>query len=411
MAHDLSPDRLEHLRADTPGVAHRRHLNNAGSSLPPRPVLDAVTDYLRLESEIGGYEAADAERERIDAVYDAVARLVGARPDEIGLVENATVAFAQVLSAIPFERGDRILTSRADYVSNQIMYLSLRDRIGVEVERVEDDDRGLLDLDDLDRRLAKKPPRLVALTHVPSHSGRVQPVAEVGKRCRERDVLYLVDACQSVGQTPVDVEAIGCDFLAATGRKFLRGPRGTGFVYASRRVLDAGLTPLLPDLHGADWTGPDRWRPVSSARRFENWEFSYALLLGLGAAARYALDVGLEVARARSRRLADLARRRLGAVDGVRCLEPEVPGDARHSLPHAAIATFAVEGDWGDEGEGLQDALRERRLNTSISHAEDARYDLGDDTVPWTLRVSPHYFNTEDEVEALAEALAELVDC
>lgn len=390
---------LDRWRADTPGVAHRRHLNNAGSALPPRQVFEAVREHLQLEAEIGGYEAADLAAGRIERVYDAMARLLGCARHQVALVENATVAFAQALSAVPFVPGDVVLTSRADYTSNQIMFLSLTDRLGVEVVRVPDGPEGGLDLAALERLLDQRRPRLVALTHVPSHSGVVQPVAQVGRRCRERGVLYLVDACQSVGQMPVSPVEIGCDFLAGTGRKFLRGPRGTGFLYVSERALEEGLAPLLPDLHGAAWSAADAWTPVVGARRFENWEFSYALLLGLGAAAEYALEVGLDVIRHRARELARRTRERLAAIGGVSCLDrgPEL----------SAICSFEISPRrWLGDGKSLQEELRRRRINTSIADASHVRLDLDERGIGWALRVSPHYYNTWDEIEALAEVLA-----
>lgn len=389
---------LDRLRNDTPGVSHRVHLNNAGSSLPPRPVLDVVREHLELEAEIGGYEAADAVREEIDAVYGSVALLTGSEPRHVALVENATVAFAQALSAVSFEAGDVILTTRADYTSNQIMYLSLRDRFGVETVRASDAPEGGVDLDALEDLLDAHRPRLVALSWMPSHSGLVQLVAEVGQLCRKWGALYLVDACQAVGQTPIQVDEIGCDFLAATGRKFLRAPRGTGFLVVSDRVLEEGLVPLLPDLHGAEWTGPDAWQPRPDATRFENWEFSYALLRGLGRAADYALEIGLDAIETRARDLATHARRRLSEVPGIRCLDrgPDL----------SAICSFHVGTEaWQGSGKDLQNHLRELGVNTSIADASHVRLDLDEEGIPWALRVSPHAYNTREEIEILADAL------
>lgn len=389
---------LGRLRGDTPGVDHRVHLNNAGSSLPPRPVLDAVREHLELEAEIGGYEAADAEREAIDAVYGSLAQLTGSEPRHVAVVENATAAFAQALSSIPFEPGDVILTTRADYTSNQIMYLSLRDRFGVETVRVPDAPQGGLDLEALEELLDAHHPRLVALSWMPSHSGLVQPVAEVGRLCRERDFLYLVDACQAVGQTRVDMTEIGCDFLAATGRKFLRAPRGTGFLVVSDRALEENLVPLLPDLHGAEWIGPDVWEPQPDATRFESWEFSYALVLGLGRAVEYALETGLEAIEDRARSLAAFARERLSELPGVRCLD--------QGSELSAICSFRLgTATWQGSGVELQNELRRLGVNTSIADASHVRLDLDEEGIAWALRVSPHAYNTRDEIEALVDAL------
>lgn len=361
----------------------------------PQPVLDTVTQHLQREAAIGGYEAADEAGPRVRASYEAVARLVGAQARNIAVVENATVAFSQALSAFDFHPGDVIVTTRADYPSNQLMFLSLARRLGVDVRRAADLTEGGVDPDDL-RRLAADPRcKLVAVSWVPTNSGLVQPVADVGAVCAQRGVPYLVDACQSVGQIPVDVETLRCDFLAATARKFVRGPRGIGFLYVSDRALERGLYPLFVDMHGADWTDPDAFRLAEEARRFENWEFPYALVLGLGEAARYTLAVGAE-GYARARRLAGMLRERLAPLPGVRVLD--------RGRERCAIVTIAVE---GRDAADVKLALRARGINTSSAHRTSGVIDMDEKRVTSSLRLSPHYYNTEDELEIVVSALKE----
>src|SRR5438874_4313151 len=287
-----APVELDRWRRDTPGCRDRIHLNNAGAALMPRPVLDALTDHLAREAAIGGYEAADEAEPRVRETYALVGRLVGAAPRNIALVENATVAFSQALSAFDFRPGDRIVTTRTDYPSNQLMYLSLAQRAGVETVRADDLSDGGVHPESL-RRPARHPrTRLVALSWVPTNSGLVQDARAVGEVCAQLGVPYLVDACQTAGQMAVDVNDLRCDYLASTARKFLRGPRGIGFLYVPDRMLERGAFPLYVDMRGADWTDPDSFRLADGARRYENWEFAYALVLGLAEAARYALSVG-----------------------------------------------------------------------------------------------------------------------
>ncbi len=316
-------------RSETPGCEGRAHLNNAGAALVPRPVIAAVSGHLQLEQELGGYEAAEARRDELEAAYGHVARLLGAPRAGIAMSQNSTTAFALALGAFDFRPGDRILTSRADYASNQIMYLSLARRRGVEVVRVPDLSAGGIDPDATRDLVARKRPTLVALTWVPTNSGLVQDVEAIGRVCREAEVPYLVDACQAVGQMPVDVDRIGCDYLAGTARKFLRGPRGVGFLYVSERALSAGAHPLLVDMHGATWTDPDRFELTPDARRFESWEISFALVYGLGAAAEYALKVGVGTAQDRARQLAEYTRERL-ASDSRRAGAGSWNGAVRH---------------------------------------------------------------------------------
>jgi len=388
---------LARLRAETPGCASRIHFNNAGSGLMATPVLEAITEYLELEAELGGYEAADAREEAIHDFYAATAQLLGCKARNIAFASNATDAFARALSSIPFASGDLILTTRDDYISNQIAFFSLRKRFGVDVVHAPNVPEGGVDVGAMERLMRQRRPRLVAVTHIPTNSGLVQPVAEIGRRCRELELLYLVDACQSVGQYAIDVEQLGCDFLSATGRKFLRGPRGSGLLYVSDRALAAGYEPLFIDMRGARWVGPEDYRQVETAARFEDWEFSYATLLGSAAAIRYALTVGIDVIAERTPALGAALRERLAELDGVRIFD--------RGRRRCAIVTFTVDG-WNSEV--LMTELRRRRINSSVSAREHALYDFTDKGVEACVRMSPHYYNTEQEVDEVVDAVREL---
>jgi selenocysteine lyase/cysteine desulfurase len=361
-------------------------------------VTDAMCAHLTREAEHGGYEAADAAAAEVRATYAAVAAIVQAQPRNVAIVTSATHAFALALSSIDFAAGDRILTSQDDYISNQLMYLSLGARLGVRVERVPDAPEGGIDLGALQQAIRRERPRLVALTWIPTSGGLIQPAAAVGELCREAGVPYLLDACQAVGQLEIDLAALQCDFLAATARKFLRGPRGVGFLAVSDAALARGVAPLLPDMRGARWTAADRYALVEDARRFEQWEFSYALVLGLGAAARYALEVGVDVAARRAHELAAAVRTAFAAIPGVRSL------DRGPAL--SAIATFDVE---GREARALMLALRAQGVNTSAQTRADALIPLERAGATSLLRVSPHYYNTAEEIARAADVLTALL--
>jgi len=387
-------------RADTPGTAHRNHLNNAGAALMPASVHRVITEHLQLELETGGYEASDGRAEQVEASYDHLGRLLGAPARNIAVAANATDAFARALSSFDFRPGDVIVTSRCDYISNQLQYLALRQRLGVEIVHAPDLPEGGVDPDGVRRAVvaAGTRCRLVAITWIPTNSGLVQDVAAVGQVCRALDVPYLVDACQAVGQVPIDVTALHCDYLSATGRKFLRGPRGIGFLYVSDRALARGDYPLLVDMRGARWVADDQFALVDSAQRFEDWEFPYALVLGQGEAARYALEVGVETASTRAWTLAARLRRALEGIEGVRVLD--------RGATRCAIVTMAAP---RGTPQALVDYLMERRINTVASLREYGRYDFGEKGVDGAVRLSPHYYNTEAEVDAAAEAVAECV--
>jgi selenocysteine lyase/cysteine desulfurase len=390
-------EEVRRWRSETPGCQRRIHLNNAGAAFMPQPVLDAVLGHLRLEAEVGGYEAADQRASAIARTYASVAELIGAQPRNVAVVENATAAFALALSSFDFRPGDVILTSRNDYVSNQIMYLSLARRLRIEIHRVNDLPEGGVDPDSVRTFLARRRPTLVAITHVPTNSGLVQDVESVGEICAAAGVPYLVDACQSVGQLPVDVRRIRCDFLSATGRKFLRGPRGVGFLYVSDDRLQRGAQPLLVDMRGADWTAADEYTLVDGAQRFENWEFAYALHLGLGAAARYALEVGVERAGDLAGALAAYARQGLARLAGVRVL------DRGRQL--GAIATAEVA---GMDARAVVTRLRARGINTSAALRGYAVIDMDEKRAASAVRISPHYYNTREEIDAVVDAIGEI---
>ena len=388
---------LKRWRDDTPGCAHRMHLNNAGAGLMPRSVSDAITGHLQRESLYGGYESADAAAAAADETYVLLARFVGAHSRNIAIVENSTVAFFQALAAFDFKPGDVIVTTRNDYISNQLAYLSLAQRQGVEVRRAADLPTGGVDPQSVKEMLRDGRVRLLAVTWVPTNSGLMQPVETLGEIAEAADIPYLVDGCQAVGEIPTDVAKLRCDFFAATARKFLRGPRGIGFLYVSDRALQRGDFPLYIDMRGAEWVSANEFQPVADARRFENWEFAYSLVLGLGEAVRYALEVGVERGGRRARQLAANLREKLSGLRGVRVLD--------RGSELAAIVTAEIPG-W--DAQELVEFLRQRGINTSASLRAYAVIDMDEKRAATALRLSPHYYNTEQEIDAVVETIRAL---
>jgi cysteine desulfurase/selenocysteine lyase len=384
---------LARARRDTPACDTVLHFNNAGAALMPQPVVDAVIHHLQREARLGGYEAATAAASAVERVYDAAATLLGCQRHEIAFVENATRAWDMAFYAIPLGPGDRVLTAMAEYASNYIAFLQVARKTGATIEVIPNDEHGQISLDALRQALDERV-KLIAITHVPTNSGLVNPAAAVGEMARQAGVLYLLDACQSVGQMPIDVEQIGCDMLSTTGRKYLRGPRGTGLLYVRRQVLDR-LEPPLLDLHAATWVARDHFTMRPDARRFENWETNYAGKIGLGVAIDYALSWGLDNIWQRITALASTLRTRLATLPSVTVHDPGVV--------RCGIVSFTAV---GHEPVEIQRALAQSRINVTVSQQSSTRLDMEARGLTSVVRASVHYYNSEDEVEGFCATLA-----
>lgn len=383
------------IRADTPGCELVTHLNNAGSSLQSRQVADAVKSYLDEEVLRGGYETADARRDDIEDFYPAVADLIGAAADEIGFLDSATRAWQLIFYSLELGAGDQVLTTTTEYHSNFLAYLHLAESKGLETVVVPDSPTGEIDVAAL-ARLIGPSTKLISLNHVPTNLGLVNPAEQVGTVAREAGVPFLLDACQSVGQLPIDVRAIGCDFLTATGRKFMRGPRGTGFVYVARERIES-VHPVLVDGHSAAWTSRHGYELQPNARRFEVWEQNLAAKVGLGVAARYATAVGPDATWERIQELAATLRSMLETVPGVTVRD--------RGITQGGIVTFTVH---GVPSRDVSHALRTRKIHTSFATVASARVDMEHRGLESVVRASVHYFNTDAELESLVAAVAEI---
>ena len=386
---------IRKLRQDTPGTHYHIHLNNAGASLPPTPVTEAVLKYLQEEALHGGYETTEARADDIQGFYHACAKLLNTKPEQVEFMcSGATEAYNKALSSIPLKNGDVILTTDDDYSSNQIAFLLLAKTIGVKIVRAAKLPSGGVDVNSVEALIKKHHPKLVAVTHVPTNSGLVQDVENIGQLCETNDIWYLVDACQSAGQMPLDVEKIKCDFLSATLRKWLRGPRGAGFLYVSEKALKAGLEPVYPDLSGAGWVAANEYRPSRKAKRFGYFEKNYALLVGSKVAMEYAMELGLETIQKKVVELAAYTRQKLSELPGWKILDLGTKRCGIVSAHHEAgrPAQFS-------------DVLKSANINAGFARRYNALIDFDEKGVNWAMRISPHYYNTQEEVDQLVAAL------
>lgn len=387
---------IQRARQETPGCTNVIHFNNAGSSLMPQPVLDATIGHLQLEAQIGGYEAVERQINTLEHAYDAAAALINCSRAEIAFVENATRAWDMAFYSIPFRSGDRILTAMSEYASNYIAYLQIAQKTGAIVEPIPNDAHGQISLEALSNAIDERV-KLISITHVPTSGGLVNPVAAIGKIARAAGILYLVDACQSVGQMPIDVQEIGCDMLSATGRKYLRGPRGTGFLYVRREVLEH-LEPPFLDLHAATWIARDRYEICPDARRFENWETNYAGKIGLATAIDYAMQWGLDNIWRRTKTLAYQLRTQLTTLPGVIVRD--------RGITQCGIVTFTIE---GLDPEDIQQQLATQHINVSVSIRSSTHLDMEARGLTSMVRASVHYYNTEEEITQFCAHIEKLI--
>lgn len=385
--------KIDQVRADTPGCMDVIHFNNAGSSLPTQKTLDAMISYLNMEAKIGGYEAARLKSDSLSSVYNLIATLINAEVDEIAITQNATTAWDMAFYAIKFSKGDRILASSSEYISNIISFSQTVKRYGVKIEIIPNDEYGQLSISAL-KNMIDRNVKLIAVTHVPSSNGLVQPVNAVGKIAKETGIYYLLDACQSVGQMPIDVREIGCDFLSATGRKYLRGPRGTGFLYIRKALIDY-MEPTFLDMHAASWTGDFNYKIRSDARRFESWEFNIAAKLGLGTAIDYALKVDISKAYLYIQSLAEYLRESLSKIKRVHVYD--------QGKDLCGIVTFTMENIFPVE---VREKLMLRSIN--VSTTDSIPHWRMDDKRPALIRASVHYYNTFDEIERFVDILDQI---
>jgi cysteine desulfurase / selenocysteine lyase len=382
-------------RAQTRGVSNVVHLNSAGSALMPIPVADALHEYLKDEEMSGGYETAGARAHQLDRFYDATARLINCQPTEVAFIENATRAWDMAFYGFPLGPGDRVLTAPQEYGSNMIAYLHDARRRGFTVDVVPPDAHGQIDLEALESMIDDNV-KLISISHIPTGGGVINPAADVGKIAKRHGVAFLLDACQSIGQLEIDVDVIGCDFLSATGRKYIRGPRGTGFLYVREEWINK-LDPPFLDQHAADLIAPDQFKVRTDAKRFENWECNFAGKVALGVAIDYAHDLGLASIQECVISLAAQLRERLSTIDGVTVWDEGVDKCGIVTFTHARVSPF-----------GLQKAAAAAGINVSVSDGSGMMLDFTRRGLTAVVRSSVHYYNNDAELEQFTHLVASL---
>jgi len=388
----LTNQEIQQLRAETKGTNNIIHFNNAGASLPPDIVVETVINYLNEEATRGGYETEYKYSAQLNDTYDLIAQLINADSDEIALVENASMAWGLAFNGIDIKKDDVIITCEMEYVTNLIGLLHIQKTHGVKVEIIPNDAHGNFSLEAFEAAITPQT-KLIAMTHIPSSAGGMIPIVEIGKIARKHNILYLVDACQSAGQIPLDVKEIGCDMLSVTGRKYLRAPRGTGFLFVRKEIQDS-LNLLFIDGFSTQWVNEQEYKLRDDARRFELYEKNRALTLGLGKAVQYALNIGVDRIWQRIQCLAGIMRDQLKAIDGITVHDF---GDQQ-----CGIVTFIVD---GTDNAVIKSKLAELHINVSIGLAKSTLIYMNKNNLSSVVRASVHYYNTEEEIKTLCNAL------
>ncbi len=383
---------IQNLRQETKGTVGKIHFNNAGASLPPDVVVETVISYLQEEATLGGYETEFKYKEQLENTYVSIARLINAGKDEIAIAENASTAWTLAFNGISFKSGDEVITCEMEYVTNLIGFVHAKKKYGITIKVIPNDIRGNFSMTEFEDAISEKT-KLIAITHIPSSAGGMIPIVEIGKIARKHNILYLVDACQSVGQVPIDVKEINCDMLAVTGRKYLRAPRGTGFLFVRKAVQDK-LDSIFIDGFTVQWVTEDDYKIRDDARRFELYERNRALTLGLGKAVDYVLNIGVDRIWQRIQFLSRLMRQQLKGINGITVHDI---GDQQ-----CGIVTFSVN---GIESALIKNELAEKQINVSVGLAKSTLYYMNKNHLTAVVRASLHYYNTEEEIKLCCKEL------
>jgi selenocysteine lyase/cysteine desulfurase len=369
------------LRGLFPVTRSLAYLNHAGVAPISTRVVEALRRFAAEASERGAFDYAQAFDAEVERVRGRAALLVGALPDEIAFVKNTTEGLGLVAAGLDWQAGDQVVTCDLEYPSNVYPWWSLRER-GVETVMLRGRD-GALPLEQVEAALASPQVRLLALSSVEYASGARNDLAALGALCRDRGVLFCVDAIQSLGCLPLDAGACGIDFLAADGHKWLLGPEGCGIFYCARHALERVRPRVVGWRSVVENWDYDRYhlQLQPGAGRFEEGTPNTAGIFGLGAAIDLLLEIGpgaiAERVLALTDRLAAGLRER-----GARVLSPRAEGRA------SGIVSFEVPGEPAE-----RTVARLRRAGVFVVARRGG------------VRASPHCYNDESDLERLLAAL------
>ena len=372
------------------------HFNNAGSSLSKKIVLSEIYNYLALEKRIGGYEAQDLEHKKLEKFYTNVSKLINSDESEISFLTNSTLAWNLVFNSIPLKKTDNIIIFENEYSSNYISILKRR-RLFNKLLVIKIKKKGLVDLEDLEKKI-NADTKLLSVNHIASQCGNVFPVKKIGEilKSKNKNAIYIVDGCQSIGQIKIDVKNINCDFFTASGRKYLRGPRGTGFLYMKKSITNK-IDPIFLDMSSSNIDKDNRIVTRISSRFMENFEHSPALKLGLSTAIEQSLVIGIKNINKRIIKLSEYFRSKVLSNKNLVLME------SKDSL--SGINTMYFN---GNDVSDIFKHLSKLGIRTYISNEKTSTLYFKKIKKKNILRISFHYFNTKKEIDCLVKVLDDL---
>ena len=456
------------------------HLNHAGASPSPNTVLERVIKHMKLEQKLGGYAAAELVKDELNSVYDKVCQLIHARNphQEIALMESATVAFTKIFYTIVYaiqqqnekdknsKQRNVILISDVEYAANVVAICKFATEynwvvLSLPSSVVDGKSTGIVDIEQLDKILSgtykykdhgetttkildPDTIGLICITHIPTNCGIINPIEQIGQMIQSYNdansnngdsdnipsMYYIVDTCQSIGHVNVDVQTIQCHGLIGTGRKYLRGPRGTGFLYVSSSIVN-DLIPNHIDHYGIPITlgvpskldddGDNininkvainenniiQYQPRVGATRFEYWESNIANKLGLGVAIQYCIDIGIDSIEADIKSRSKYLRNKLKKLPKVNIYH----GDDST----CGIVTFSIIGMEGDDIKNIKQQLfaSSDTYKFEVSTTQDTSTPIDSlimDAPKLLIRVSVSYTTTTTEIDLFCIRLLQIIN-
>lgn len=364
--------------------------NSAGSSSLDSYILTKMFDYFSLENKLGGYEAFEVEKKKIERFYLNVAKLINCRATEVSFSFSSTLAWNQVFNSIPLSKKENIVIFENEYSSNHISILKRKNAFN-DLRIVKTNKYGSIDFEDLEKKIDLKT-KVLHVTHIASQCGNEFPIDAIGKVLKRKNPnsIYFIDACQSAGQKEINVKKLRCDILVASGRKYLMGPRGTAFLYV-KSSLKKKLQSSILDMTSTRIKYTDNLVMNKNYRFLETFEHSPALKLGFSLAIRNTLNIGVKNINKRLIKLSKYLRLKLNENNKIYFYE--------NANFLSGINTIDFKGYSNNE---VFNYLKKNKIYANLTTSNVSYLYFKKIKKKELLRVSFNYYNTKNEIDKFA---------